>query len=91
MIRVSVNKPFALGPHFETPMQHSLCFHKFQPMCPWVEAITTINRNSNIFIQENVIENVVFEMASILSRPQCGNMAGSPDQWRERLREYQTQ
>ena len=26
---------------------------------------------SNIFIQENVFENVVCEMASILSRPQC--------------------
>ena len=29
------------------------------------------NRNSNIFIQENALENVVCEMASILSRPQC--------------------
>ena len=29
------------------------------------------NRNSNIFIQENAIENIVCEMASILSRPQC--------------------
>ena len=28
-------------------------------------------RNSNIFIQENAFENVVCEMASILSRPQC--------------------
>ena len=28
------------------------------------------NRNSNIFIQENALENVVCEMASILSRPQ---------------------
>ena len=32
------------------------------------------NRNSNIFIQENAIENVVCEMASILSRPQCVNV-----------------
>ena len=31
------------------------------------------NRNSNIFIQENALENVVCEMASILSRPQCVN------------------
>ena len=31
------------------------------------------NRNSNIFIQENAFENVVCEMASILSRPQCVN------------------
>ena len=29
------------------------------------------NRNSNIFIQENVLQNVVCEMVSILSRPQC--------------------
>ena len=29
------------------------------------------NRNSNIFIQENAFQNVVWEMASILSRPQC--------------------
>ena len=29
------------------------------------------NQNSNIFIQENVFENVVCEMAFILSRPQC--------------------
>ena len=28
------------------------------------------NRNSNIFIQENALENIVCEMASILSRPQ---------------------
>ena len=32
---------------------------------------TNFNRNSNIFIQENAFENVVCEMASILSRPQC--------------------
>ena len=31
------------------------------------------NRNSNIFIQENALEHVVCEMASILSRPQCVN------------------
>ena len=31
------------------------------------------NRNSNIFIQENALENVVCEMASILSLPQCVN------------------
>ena len=30
-----------------------------------------LNRNSNIFIQENALEHVVCEMASILSRPQC--------------------
>ena len=29
------------------------------------------NRNSNIFIQENPLQNVICEMASILSRPQC--------------------
>ena len=32
------------------------------------------NRNSNIFIQENALENVVCEMASILYRPQYVNM-----------------
>ena len=30
-----------------------------------------LNRNSNIFIQENAFESVVCEMAAILSRPQC--------------------
>ena len=30
-------------------------------------------RNSYIFIQENVFENVVSEMAAILPRPQCVN------------------
>ena len=29
------------------------------------------NQNSSIFNQENALENVVCEMASILSRPQC--------------------
>ena len=29
------------------------------------------NQISNIFIQENALENVVCEMASILFRPQC--------------------
>ena len=32
-----------------------------------------INRNSYIFIKENGLENVVCEMTSILSRPQCVN------------------
>ena len=32
------------------------------------------NRNSNIFLQENVFENVVCEMSAILSRPQCVNV-----------------
>ena len=31
------------------------------------------NRNWNIFIQENAFENIVCEMVSILSRPQCVN------------------
>ena len=31
------------------------------------------NRNSYIFTQENQFENVVWKMASILSRPQCVN------------------
>ena len=29
------------------------------------------NRNLNIFIQENALEHVVYEMASIFSQPQC--------------------
>ena len=29
------------------------------------------NQNSNIFIQENALENVVYQMAFTLSRPQC--------------------
>ena len=32
--------------------------------------------NSNIFIQENVFESVVCEMAAILSRPQCVKLHG---------------
>ena len=32
-----------------------------------------LNRNSYIFIQENALENVVWKMAAILSRPQCVN------------------
>ena len=36
-----------------------------------IEFQWNINRNSNIFIQENALENVVCEMASILCRPQC--------------------
>ena len=31
-------------------------------------------RNSNIFIQENAFQNVVWKMAAILSRPQCVNV-----------------
>ena len=32
-----------------------------------------LNRNLNIFIQENAFENVVWKMAAMLSRPQCVN------------------
>ena len=32
------------------------------------------NRNSNIFVLQNALENVVNEMASILFRPQCVNV-----------------
>ena len=35
-----------------------------------------INRNSYIFIQENALENVVCEMTSILSWPQCAKQYG---------------
>ena len=33
-----------------------------------------LNRNANIFIQENSFESVVCETATILSRPQCVNI-----------------
>ena len=33
--------------------------------------IFNLKRNSHIFIQENTFENIVYEMAAILSRPQC--------------------
>ena len=45
------------------------------------------NRNSNIFIQENALENIVCEMASMLSRPQwhpsvfIGHLSGKTPQW----------
>ena len=32
-----------------------------------------LNRNLNIFTQENAFENVVWKMAAILSRPHCAN------------------
>ena len=38
------------------------------------------NRYSNIFIQENAFENVICEMASILSRPQCVNTPGEENE-----------
>ena len=37
----------------------------------WNTLQWNLNRNSNIFIQENAFENAVCEMAPILSRPQC--------------------
>ena len=37
------------------------------------------NGNSYIFIQENALENVVCEMASILSRPQCVKPTFAPE------------
>ena len=38
-----------------------------------------VNRNSYIFIQENPLENVVWKMAAILSRPQCVNSSRQND------------
>ena len=32
-----------------------------------------LNRNLYIFIQENALENIVWKIAAILSRPQCDN------------------
>ena len=37
-----------------------------------------LNLNLYIFIQENAFENVVWEMADILSRPQCVNSTFAP-------------
>ena len=39
---------------------------------PWNKLRCNVNRNSYIFIHENPFENVVWKMAAILSRPQCG-------------------
>ena len=39
------------------------------------------NRNSNIFIQDNAFENIVCEMAAILSRPHCVNMQEEIDDY----------
>ena len=44
-----------------------------------------LNRNSNIFIQENAFESDVCETAAILSRPQCVNsLCPSDATWRHR-------
>ena len=43
----------------------------------WIRPLEKIseifNQNPYIFIQENAIQNVVWKMAAILSRPQCVN------------------
>ena len=39
------------------------------------------NRNSNILIQENAFKNVVCEMTSILSRPQCVSICTGIVMW----------
>ena len=36
-------------------------------------------KNSKVFIQGNALENVVSEMAAILSQPQCVNLPGAKD------------
>ena len=36
----------------------------------------SFKRNSYIFIQENAFENVIWEMAALLSQPQCVNTLG---------------
>ena len=42
---------------------------------PWgTKSRAKFTRNSHIFIHENALENVVWKMAAILSRPQCVNM-----------------
>ena len=47
----------------------------------WNNLQWNINHNSNIFIQENALENVICEMASMLSRPQC---VKTHAEWRHR-------
>ena len=47
-------------------------------MVPWGTNRWNFNRSSSIFIQENTFENVVCEMASILSRPQCVKTTPKP-------------
>ena len=39
----------------------------------------TVNRNSNIFIQENAFEKIFCKMAAILSLPQCVNSSEARD------------
>ena len=40
------------------------------------------SRNSNIFIEENPFQNVVWKMVAILSRPQCVNTSRLRQNWR---------
>ena len=40
-----------------------------------------LNRNTTIFILENFFENVIWEMAALLPRPQCVTAKSSPDIW----------
>ena len=42
----------------------------------WGTNFSNFNRSSDIFFQENALEGVVCEMASILTRPQCVNLIG---------------
>ena len=43
---------------------------------PWNKLQWNLNRNLYIFIQETAFENVVWKMASILSRPRCVKRQG---------------
>ena len=57
------------------------CLVGDKPLCEPVLAYCQLNtwehfnRNLNIFSQENAFENVVGEIAVILSRPQCADKA----------------
>ena len=44
---------------------------EFCKLDPYEQTPVKFIRNSNILIQENALENVVCEITSILSRPQC--------------------
>ena len=50
---------------------HSACWWNIVNWTHWNTFQENLNRNSNIFIQENVFENIVWEISAILSGAQC--------------------
>ena len=51
---------------------------------PGIKFQWNLNRNSYIFIHENVVDNVLWQMATILSRPQCVYTSMSKHVWQQR-------